>query len=185
MRNSILTGLALLVIGCSSNNPQSLSITPQNNVKVFGSIEQEYKPTIIRYEQEKDNLLVSSYLGFSSDEYIIPVAEVCNETQCVVIREEEKTYIPSVIMGIDTGFKQKWKSLYHRLRVGVGYISREFENHEFQNNFHIGYGIGIEGDYSIGLEYNHWSSGNKIFNWDKNKKNAGISTVGAVFELKF
>jgi hypothetical protein len=194
LKAGLVGGLAALLIGCSSGK-QSISITPQNKINVFGGIKEEYKPTIIRYEAEtqKDgySTLVSSYLGISSDEYTIPRLEVCAETpigeQCAIIREEEKTYIPSLIFGIDTGIKQEfWDFFYHKMRLGLAYISKEFDDHEFQNNFHLGYELGIENnEFSFGFELNHWSTGNKVFGWNSNKRNSGINAGGLKFGLKF
>ena len=189
MKKLILTGLALLLVGCSTGK-QSVSITPQSTINLFGGIEEEYKPTIIRNEQTTDHGLVSTYFGVSSDEYTIPAVEVCEEAQgmkrCATIKEEEKAYLPSLIMGIDLGFRSNYDNFYHGGRLGLAYISRKFDNHEFQNNFHFGYGIGFDNDnFGLGIELNHWSAGNKIFKWNKDKRNSGVTTIGGVLELKF
>lgn len=188
-----LAALVAVLMGCNSGM-KTISITPQRNIDVFGGIEEEYRPTIMKIENEylKEgySFLVSPYFGFSSDEYTIPELKVCVETstgdQCAVISGEEKAYVPSVIMGLDFGLKVKGNFVYGKSSFGFAYISRKFDDHTFQENLHIGLGAGYQGNgWHFGLDFNHWSVGKKVFRLNTSRKGAGINTYGFEFGLDF
>ena len=150
-----LTILLALVVGACS---QSISVSKQSKINVFGGITEQYNPVIVRSNFKLGDYQITPFIGGDKN----------------------------LEIGLDIG-KRYGKDLYFSWGLGAVNNSKKFEGQEYRNNFHLDLSIGYETDKDfIGLAYTHSSRGTSVdLIPGEEKKNNGINNVGIRIGRKF
>jgi hypothetical protein len=137
----------------------SFTVSKSKIFNVFGGVFEKYDPIRLGLEFERNGIIYSPFIGMEETNFEV---------------------------GFDFGLKQKFGKIYSKEGLGVGYESKKFERHDFRNNFHIIFGLGVDmEEYFIGGVYEHYSIGNAMTRYELDKKNDGINTIGLQLGIKF
>lgn len=157
---------ALLLASCSVNSTSVLYNPSKKTHLGEGSME-EYSPKIVRVELEhgeKSNLnkFTSFFYGRDGNEF-----EIGTDFGVKLREQKSNTYL----------------DYYVKASFGLIRYSKRFKEHDFQNNFHINLGAGIEikkegCDLIFGIDYNHGSTGKKVNPFAGKGRNPGVNTLG-------